>query len=67
MERDHRRIKRTPYSLRHFYISEQLANGAAVMDVAPKCRTSLVIIDKPYGLVRLERVVGRLRPEWTRA
>jgi len=53
--------------LRHSYISEQLANGAEVMDMASNCRTSLVIIDKPYGLVRLERVVDRLRPEWTRA
>ncbi|KQP93140.1 site-specific integrase [Methylobacterium sp. Leaf117] len=65
--RDHRGIKRTPYSLRHFYISEQLANGAEVMDVARNCRTSLVMIDKHYGQVRLERVVDRLRPEWTRA
>jgi integrase len=67
LERDHRGIKRTPYSLRHFYISEQLANGAEVMDVARNCRTSLVMIDKHYGQVRLERVVDRLRPEWTRA
>ena len=66
LERDHRGIKRTPYSLRHFYISEQLANGAEVMDVARNCRTSLVMIDKHYGQVRLERVVDRLRPEWTR-
>lgn len=67
LERDHRGIKRTPYSLRHFHISEQLANGAEVMDVARNCRTSLVMIDKHYGQVRLERVVDRLRPEWTRA
>ena len=67
LERDHRGIKRTPYSLRHFYISEQLANGAEVMDVARNCRTSLVMIDKHYGQVRLERVVDRLRTEWTRA
>jgi integrase len=67
LERDHRGIKRTPYSLRHFYISEQLANGAEVMDIARNCRTSLVMIDKHYGQVRLERVVDRLRPEWTRA
>lgn len=67
LERDHRGIKRTPYSLRHFYISEQLANGAEVMDVARNCRTSLVMIDKHYGQVRLERVVDRLHPEWTRA
>jgi integrase len=67
LERDHRGIKRTPYSLRHFHISEQLANGAEVMDVAGHCRTFLVMIDKHYGQVRLERVVDRLRPEWTRA
>ncbi|KQO64090.1 integrase [Methylobacterium sp. Leaf87] len=67
LERDHRGIKRTPYSLRHFHISEQLANGAEVMDVARNCRTSLVMIDKHYGQVRLERVADRLRPEWTRA
>jgi site-specific recombinase XerD len=67
LERDHRGIKRTPYSLRHFYISEQLANGAEVMDVARNYRTSLVMIDKHYGQVRLERVADRLRPEWTRA
>lgn len=67
LERDHRGIKRTPYSLRHFYISEQLANGAEVMDVARNCRTSLTMIDKHYGQVRLERVVDRLRPEWNRS
>ncbi|WP_244477480.1 site-specific integrase [Methylobacterium sp. Leaf125] len=66
LERDHRGIKRTPYSLRHFHISEQLANGAEVMDVARNCRTSLVMIDKHYCQVRLERVADRLRPEWTR-
>ena len=67
LERDQRGIKRTPYSLRPFYINEQLANGAEVMDVARICRTSVVIIEKPNGLVRLERVADRLRPEWTRA
>ncbi|BAQ44486.1 tyrosine-type recombinase/integrase [Methylobacterium aquaticum] len=66
LERDHRGIKRTPYSLRHFYISEQLANGSEVLDVARNCRTSLAMIDKHYGQVRLERVVDRLRPDWTR-
>ena len=58
LERDHRGIKRTPYSLRHFYISEQLANGSEVLDVARNCRTSLAMIDKHYGQVRLERVVA---------
>ncbi|KQO69143.1 integrase [Methylobacterium sp. Leaf87] len=67
LERDNRGIKRTPYSLRHFHISEQLANGAEVIDVARNCRTSLAMIDKHYGQVRLERVADRLRPEWTRA
>ena len=46
LERDHRAIKRTPYARRHFYISEQLADGAEVMDVARIYRTSLVLIDK---------------------
>ncbi len=40
---------------------------AEVLDVARNCRTSLAMIDKHYGQVRLERVVDRLRPEWTRA
>jgi hypothetical protein len=38
-----------------------------VLDMARNCRTSLAMIDKHYGQVRLERVVDRLRPEWTRA
>lgn len=38
-----------------------------MLDVAYNCRTSFAIIDKHYGQVRLERVVDRLRPEWTRA
>ena len=67
LERDHRGIKRTPYSLRHFYITQQLTHGAEVTDIARNCRTSLAMIDKHYGQVRLERVVDRLRPEWTRA
>ncbi|TXM66807.1 site-specific integrase [Methylobacterium sp. WL8] len=67
LERDHRGIKRTPYSLRHFYITQQLTHGAEVTDIARNCRTSLAMIDKHYGQVRLERVVDRLRPDWTRA
>jgi site-specific recombinase XerD len=67
LERDHRGVKRTPYSLRHFYISQQLAHGAEVIDVARNTRTSLTMIDKHYGQVRLERVVDRLRPNWTRS
>ncbi|MBF9234448.1 tyrosine-type recombinase/integrase [Microvirga alba] len=66
LERDHRGVKRTPYSLRHFYISQQLAHGAEVLDVARNTRTSLAMIDKHYGQVNLERIVDRLRPQWTR-
>lgn len=67
LERDHRGVKRTPYSLRHFYISQQLAHGAEVIDVARNTRTSLTMIDKHYGQVRLERILDRLRPDWTRS
>jgi integrase len=66
LERDHRGVKRTPYSLRHFYISQQLANGAEVTDIARNCRTSILMLDKHYAQYRIERVVDRLRPEWTR-
>ena len=37
------------------------------MDGARNCCTSLVMIDKHYGQVRLERVMHRIRTEWTRA
>lgn len=66
LERDYRGMKRTPYSLRHFYISEQLANGVDILIVARNCRTSVAMIDKHYGQVQIERMANQLRPEWTR-
>jgi integrase len=50
------------YSLRHTWISEQIAGGMTTLDVARLCGTSLVMIERHYGKVskdvgqRLNRV-----------
>lgn len=64
LEYDHRGIRRTPYSLRHFYISQQLAHGVPVHDLARNTRTSIQMIDQHYAQVQVKRMTDTLRPEW---
>jgi integrase len=66
LERDYRGVSRTSYSLRHYYISEMIASGADIYDVARNTRTSIAMIDKHYGQVDVERLKDKLRPEHTR-
>jgi len=62
---DYRGVKRTLYSFRHFYISQQLAHGVDVFVLARNTGTSSEMIDKFYGQVANKRMKEHLRPEWT--
>lgn len=65
-----RGINRTPYALRHTFISNALAAGVPAYDVARYAGTSLVLVDKVYGHLvkgseeaareRLDSFAGRL-------
>jgi site-specific recombinase XerD len=61
---DHRGARRTAYSFRHFYISQQLIAGVDVFLLAKNTGTSSDMIKPFYGQVRLERMAKELRPEW---
>ncbi len=65
LERDFRGKRRTPYSLRHYYISAMLIKGASIHDIAINTRTSLEMIEKHYDHVTTEAIKHRLRPEQT--
>ncbi len=67
LEYDYRGVRRTPYSLRHYYISKMLIKGASIYDVALNTRTSLQMIEQHYAHVATEHIKDRLRPgnaEW---
>jgi hypothetical protein len=61
---DHRGMRRTSYSFRHCYISQQLIAGVDVFLLARNTGTSPDMIDRFYGHVKLERMTKELRPEW---
>jgi integrase len=61
---DHRGTRRTSYSFRHFYISQQLIAGVNVFLLAKNTGTSADMIDRFYADVKLERMHKELRPEW---
>lgn len=62
LERDQRGVKRTAYSLRHFYISQMLANNVSIHHIARNTRTSIAMIDKHYAQVNTEQIKDFLRP-----
>nr|WP_246400328.1 tyrosine-type recombinase/integrase [Rhizobium metallidurans] len=62
LEYDYRGVRRTPYSLRHYYISTMLIKGASIYDVALNTRTSLQMIEQHYAHVATEHIKDRLRP-----
>ncbi|MDY8110770.1 site-specific integrase [Fulvimarina sp. 2208YS6-2-32] len=64
LQTDHRGVRRTSYSLRHFHLSQQLAHGVPIHDLARNTRTSITMIDKHYAQVQVERMKDSLRPEW---
>jgi integrase len=61
---DHHGARRTAYSFRHFYISQQLIAGVDVFLLAKNAGTSSDMIERFYGQVKLERMAKQLRPEW---
>lgn len=61
---DHRGARRTAYSCRHFYISQQLIVGADMFVLAKNTGTSSDMIECFYGRIKLERTARELRPEW---
>jgi hypothetical protein len=61
---DYRGVKRTMYSFRHFYISQQLTHGVDVFSLARNTGTSPDMIHKFYGQVTNERMKDHLRPDW---
>lgn len=63
---DHRGVRRTSYSFRHFYISQQIIHGVDVFILAKNTGTSPEMIDRFYADVKLERMKEQLRPEWRR-
>lgn len=62
LERDHRGVRRTAYSLRHYYISSMLAQNVSVHHIARNTRTSIAMIDKHYAQVNTEQIKDFLRP-----
>lgn len=61
---DHRGVRRTSYSFRHFYISQQLIAGVDIFILARNTGTSSDMIHRFYADVRLELMKDHLRPEW---
>lgn len=61
---DHRGVRRTSYSFRHFYISQQLIAGVDIFILAQNCGTSSDMIHRFYADVKLELMKDHLRPEW---
>lgn len=61
---DHRGVRRTSYSFRHFYISQQLMAGVDVFILAQNTGTSSDMIHRFYADVKLELMKDHLRPEW---
>ncbi len=61
---DHRGARRTSYSFRHFYISQQLIAGVDVFALAKNTGTSSAMIERFYADVKLEQIVKQLRPLW---
>ncbi|CAO3404833.1 tyrosine-type recombinase/integrase [Azospirillum palustre] len=61
---DHRGVRRTSYSFRHFYISQQLIAGVDIFILARNTGTSSDMIHRFYADVKLELMKDHLRPEW---
>ncbi|MBF0885089.1 site-specific integrase [Gluconobacter sphaericus] len=61
--RDYRGVKRTPYSLRHFYITEQLKNGVDAYILARNTGTSVQMLEAHYDHNTNEKYKDMLRPK----
>lgn len=49
LKKDRNDKDRTLYSLRHYYISTRLMNGADIYEIAKNCRTSVEVIQSNYA------------------
>lgn len=63
---DYRGTRRSAYSFRHYYISQQLMHGVEVFLLAKNTGTSVEMIEKFYADVKLETMKDELRPVWTK-
>ena len=64
LDKDHDGKKRTAYSFRHFYITQQIIHGVDHYLLAKNCGTSSDMIHRFYGHVEVEKMAKELRPEW---
>jgi integrase len=64
---DHRGMRRTSYSFRHLYISQQIIAGVEIYLLGRNTGTSSNMIERFYADVKLERMTKELRPEWRTA
>ena len=64
LKTDYRGIKRTSYSFRHFFISQQLIAGVNIFDLAQMCGTGSEMIQKFYADVSISAIKDKLRPDW---
>lgn len=64
LKTDYRGVKRTSYSFRHFFISQQLIAGVSIFDLAQMCGTSTDMINRFYADVSISAIKEKLRPDW---
>lgn len=63
LTKDYRGVKRTPYSLRHYYITEQLRRGVDAYILARNVGTSVKMLEEHYDHNTNERYKEMLRPK----
>lgn len=63
---DYRGVRRSAYSFRHYYISQQLMHDVDIFLLAQNTGTSVEMIQKFYADVKLEAMKDKLRPVWTK-
>ena len=64
LEKDHRGVKRTAYSFRHFYISQMLVNNVDVFLVSQNTGTSPDMVRRFYADVNIHKQADVLRGKW---
>lgn len=64
LEKDHRGVKRTAYSFRHFYISQMVVKNVDVFLVARNTGTSPDMIKRFYADVEIHKQADVLRGRW---
>ncbi len=64
LKKDYRGAKRTSYSFRHFFISQQLIAKVPIFHLAEMCGTTSTMINQHYADVSISAIKDELRPEW---